>query len=255
MCEPIFYGVEYVINPHMEGNIGKVNKHLAYKQWSELYGILSNLANVELIEQTSDVPDMVFTANAGLTFLGSNYVWLSHFTKSERQSEESLFAQWFKKSGFDVINQKSANVGFFEGAGDGLVDSEGRYWLGYGFRSSRESLVSIASFFNTHEFNFLQLKDPRFYHLDTCFCPLSRGHTIWYPEAFTTASYWSVAMRNGRGSGVLPEPQDVVESYEEEPDLLIDVELDDALRFACNAVCVDDTVIVPECSDQLQKSL
>src|SRR5207245_1911225 len=30
----------------------------------------------------------------------------------------------------------------------------------------------------------LELINPRFYHLDTCFCPLSPGVAIWFPEAF-----------------------------------------------------------------------
>ena len=30
----------------------------------------------------------------------------------------------------------------------------------------------------------LELVNPRFYHLDTCFCPLAPGVAIYYPEAF-----------------------------------------------------------------------
>ena len=34
----------------------------------------------------------------------------------------------------------------------------------------------------------LTLIDPRFYHLDTCFAPLSDGFVMYYPAAFDTAS-------------------------------------------------------------------
>ena len=30
----------------------------------------------------------------------------------------------------------------------------------------------------------VELVDPRYYHLDTCFCPLAPGVAIWYPPAF-----------------------------------------------------------------------
>ena len=30
----------------------------------------------------------------------------------------------------------------------------------------------------------VELVDPRYYHLDTCFCPLAPDTAIWYPPAF-----------------------------------------------------------------------
>lgn len=36
MCEPSFFEVCYVINPRMEGNLGKVNKALSRKSVAEL---------------------------------------------------------------------------------------------------------------------------------------------------------------------------------------------------------------------------
>jgi N-dimethylarginine dimethylaminohydrolase len=30
----------------------------------------------------------------------------------------------------------------------------------------------------------LELVNPRFYHLDTCFCPLAPGEALYYPDAF-----------------------------------------------------------------------
>jgi len=35
VCHPSFYGVEYVINPWMEGNVGSVDAALALRQWDE----------------------------------------------------------------------------------------------------------------------------------------------------------------------------------------------------------------------------
>ncbi len=50
MCEPKFFDVCYVINPWMEGNLGKVNKALAKQQWQNLHDIVAKLASVSLIE-------------------------------------------------------------------------------------------------------------------------------------------------------------------------------------------------------------
>jgi N-dimethylarginine dimethylaminohydrolase len=243
MCKPTYYGVDYIINPHMEGNIGKVDCELALRQWKNLHDIIADLATVELIDQAPGLPDMVFTANAGLVFSNLHYVWLSRFAKQQRRGEERLFHGWFIAFGLDIIGQPSAQMNFFEGAGDGLVDPTGVYWLAHGQRSTEKAVQAIANFFHGQKFRILELKDPRFYHLDTCFAPLSKGDFLWYPNAFTTPSYWHVAMLNGRSSGVAtPNPP---------PDRLIDVNEDDALKFACNSICIDDVVIMPQCSDEL----
>jgi N-dimethylarginine dimethylaminohydrolase len=247
MCEPKFFGVEYVINPHMEGNVGNVDRTLALKQWHNLHSIISSLADVQVIDQAPHLPDMVFTANAGLVFCDLQYVWLSRFAVPERRGEERLFTGWFIAEGLDIIDQPPAQMNFFEGAGDGLVDANGEYWLGHGMRSSQKAIETISKFFHNRKFHHLELKDPRFYHLDTCFAPLSKGHYLWYPQAFTTPSYWYVAMRNGRSSGVAQQT-DIV-------DMLIDVDESDAMTFACNVVNIDNVVIIPECSPSLVDKL
>ncbi|HEX5445218.1 MAG TPA: amidinotransferase, partial [Pirellulales bacterium] len=81
----------------------------------------------------------------------------------------------------------------------------------------------------------LELVDPYYYHLDTCFCPLAPGRAIYYPPAFD--DYGLRALR---------------ESVEE----LIPVCDDEARRFACNAVVVGRTVVTnagcPELHAQLR---
>lgn len=247
MCEPKFFDVGYVINPHMEGNIGNVDRALALKQWNNLRSIISNLANVEVIDQAPGLPDMVFTANAGLVFKDLGYVWLSRFAVSQRRGEQRQFAGWFISQGLDIIETPPVAEMFFEGAGDGLIDLNGEYWLGYGIRSTRSAVETITKFFHNRKFHSLELKDPHFYHLDTCFAPLSKGHFLWYPRAFATPSYWYVACRNGRNTGVIFEDNPIAPL----PDMLVDVDESDAMAFACNAVNIDDTVILPMCSSHL----
>lgn len=251
MCEPTFYDVTYVINPWMSDNINKVNKQLARQQWKKLYDVVSSLANVELIDPVPGAPDMVFTANAGLPIANNNYVWLSRFANIERAREEKFFHAWLMYYGRDVITFPQFEIEtLFEGAGDALVDSDGHYWLGHGQRTQKRAVDEIARLLGAGRTTALELSTPEFYHLDTCFCPLSKGHTLWYPKAFTTASYWSVAMSIGhRSSGVALEQPDTRE------DMLIDVGVEDARSFACNAICIDENVILPPCSQLIADAL
>ena len=133
MCPPDQFDVDYVINPWMEGNIHKPSRETAGNQWQALYKLLNEKAEVEKIAPQRGLPDMVFTANAGLA-IGRKFV-LSRFLHPERQGEEGHFKKWFSKSGFEVFELPPDLP--FEGAGDALLDREGAcLWAGYGFRGA-----------------------------------------------------------------------------------------------------------------------
>src|SRR5436853_4810171 len=66
LCTPRFYRVEYVINPWMEGNVGRTDAEEAMRQWEALRAALAARADLELLEPAAGLPDMPFTANAGL---------------------------------------------------------------------------------------------------------------------------------------------------------------------------------------------
>ena len=132
---------------------------------------------MDRIAPHAGLPDMVFTANAGLA-LGKKFV-LSRFLPRERQGEEPVFKKWFKKQGFDIL-ELPADLPF-EGAGDALLDpARGCLWAGYGFRSELAAHPRLAEWLNIEVIS-LRLIDPRFYHLDTCFCPLENGAVLYYP--------------------------------------------------------------------------
>ncbi len=232
MCPPDHYDVDYVINPWMEGNIHKSSRDRAVEQWQKLHHVLKELAIVDLVEPAKGWPDMVFTANAGLV-LGDNVV-LSRFFHKERQGEEPYFKAWFEANGFTVYELPQDLP--FEGAGDALFDREGRWlWAGYGFRSELDSHPYIAKWLDT-EVVSLRLIDERFYHLDTCFCPLTGGYLLYYPPAFDSYSNRVIEMR-------IPEEKRIVVS---EPD---------AVCFACNAVNVGNTIVMNQVSDTLKRNL
>jgi len=232
MCAPDHYDVDYVINPWMEGNIHKSSRDRAVEQWQKLYHVLKDRALVDLVTPAKGWPDMVFTANAGLV-LGDNVV-LSRFFHKERQGEEPYFKEWFEQNGFTVYELPKDLP--FEGAGDALFDREGRWlWAGYGFRSELDSHPYIAGWLDT-EVVSLRLIDERFYHLDTCFCPLTGGYLLYYPPAFDSYSNRVIEMR------IPPEKRIIVE----EPD---------AVCFACNAVNVNNTIVMNQVSDRLKQQL
>ena len=69
-----------------------------------------------------------------------------------------------------------------------LMDRQrGCLWAGYGFRSELDSHPYLAKWLKLEVIS-LRLIDPRFYHLDTCFCPLDGGWLLYYPQAFDSYS-------------------------------------------------------------------
>ncbi|MDJ0591294.1 MAG: TIGR00300 family protein [Pleurocapsa sp. MO_226.B13] len=232
MCAPDHYDVDYVINPWMEGNIHKSARDKAVEQWSKLNFVLNEIAQVDLVRGQPGVPDMVFTANAGLV-LGDNVV-LSRFYHPERQGEEPHFKKWFADNGFKVFELPKDLP--FEGAGDALLDREGRWlWAGYGFRSELDSHPYIAKWLDIEVLS-LRLIDDRFYHLDTCFCPLKGGYLLYYPDAFDSYSNHLIEKR-------VPAEKRIA------------IAEADAVNFACNAVNVEDTVVMNKASGELKQDL
>ncbi|MFB8789153.1 MAG: TIGR00300 family protein [Potamolinea sp.] len=232
MCAPDHYDVDYVINPWMEGNIHKSSRDRAVEQWQKLHFILKDHSIVDLVAPQLGWPDMVFTANAGLV-LGKTVV-LSRFFHKERQGEEPYFKEWFESQGY-TVHELPKDLPF-EGAGDALLDREGRWlWAGYGFRSELDSHPYIAKWLDI-EVVSLRLMDERFYHLDTCFCPLSGGYLLYYPEAFDAYSNRLIEMR------VAPEKRIAIAEA-------------DAVNFACNAVNIGQVVVMNKVSDELKKRL
>jgi N-dimethylarginine dimethylaminohydrolase len=232
MCAPTLYEVDYVINPWMDGNVHRSSRERAMDQWQALHRALTQIASVMKVSPQPGCPDMVFTANAGLVREG--VVALSSFLHPERQAEESHFRKWFGDFGLSIRELPRTTP--FEGEGDALFDADGRrLWAGHGVRTAASSHRFLQEAWDV-EVIPLRLVDPRFYHLDTCFCPLFDGQLMYFPEAFDSASIGRIEQRYTS-------------------DKLIRVSKEDALRFACNAVNVGRTIVVNRISDQLTSEL
>lgn len=233
MCAPEFFGVEYEINPWMSGNVARSSADVARIQWQALHTALAARANIELVAPRTGVPDLVFTANAGLV-LGETAI-LSHFRHPQRQAEEPFFHEWFAANGFDVIEMPRGV--YFEGAGDALFlrDGSGRLVLGHGWRTRPDAATFVADALGVDVVP-VGLVDDRFYHLDTCFCPLADGHLIWYPPAFDAASVRAIE------SMVPASKRHAVSDA-------------DAAAFACNAVDAGGAVVLNDATLELETVL
>jgi lysine-ketoglutarate reductase/saccharopine dehydrogenase-like protein (TIGR00300 family) len=232
MCPPDFYDVEYVINPWMEGNIHRASHELALDQWRGLASALEACASIELASPQRGLPDMVFTANAGLV-VGNDAI-VSRFLHRERRGEEAHFKKWFSAHGFQV-HELPRDLPF-EGAGDALLDPErGFLWAGYGQRSELDSHPLVAQILGLEVLS-LRLIAGRFYHLDTCLCPLPRGFLLYFPAAFDAVSNRLIEAR-------VPAEKRIA------------IGEGDALNFACNAVSVGESIILNKAGDDLKGRL
>jgi arginine dihydrolase len=232
MCPPDFFGVDYVINPWMEGQTGRAEAAEARRQWLDLKARVERHADMHLLIPRPGLPDLVFTANAGLPRNGK--VVISRFRFPERRGEEVFFRDWFEAHGFFVVDPPK-NL-FFEGAGDALYDeARDLFWVGHGFRSDASVAPFLQKTLATRAVP-LGLTDPRFYHLDTCFCPLPGGFLLYFPGAFDPASRTII-------ESIVPEEKRIA------------VDSAEAEDFCCNAVAMGKTLILNAASPRLRQRL
>lgn len=242
MSAPDFFEVSYRINPWMDPAQWSVSAERlapeARAGWAELKRTYERLgAKVDVQPPQPGLPDMVFTANAGLVL--DRKVMLARFLCRERQGEQAHDRAFFEalraRGVIDTIVEAPAGL-YFEGAGDAIWDrTRGILWSGYGQRSSREMQYALAEAFAVPTVG-LELIDPRFYHLDTCLCVLSRGEIVWYRPALSPAAQALVEELVGR-------------------ERLIDAGEEDAYHLAVNSVCIGDDVVLCYASDALRSQL
>jgi N-dimethylarginine dimethylaminohydrolase len=120
----------------------------------------------------------------------------------------------------------------FEGAGDALFVGD-HLFQAWGFRTDEAAHAEVARVLDV-ESTSLQLVDPRFYHLDTCFCPLDDRTALIAPAAFTGESVDRVRARVPR---------------------LIEVARDVAEGFACNAMPMQGRIISSTAVEALRAPL
>ena len=228
MCPPDFFGVLYEINPWMHAEV-RVDPERARAQWERLVAALTEAgAAVELMEPVDGLPDLVFTANAGV-INGRQFV-PARFRHLERQGETPIDAAWFAADGY-VVDELPPEVAH-EGAGDALPFGD-LLVSGYRFRSDAAAHAHLSRLTGA-AVRSVELVDPRLYHLDLTFCPLDERRAIVVPLGWDR-----YALR-------------VLESLVPEPLALED---DEAMSFCANSVVVGTTVIMPACPPRVGRQL
>jgi N-dimethylarginine dimethylaminohydrolase len=242
MCRPDHFAVDYAINPWMNPKSWAQESNIlvdaSKREWTALHRALAGLgAAIELVPPAPGLPDLVFTANAAVVL--DRKAVMARFRHPERRGEEKPFERGFRalqaRGVIDSVLKLPGDV-ILEGAGDCVWDrTRNMYWMGYGPRSDREAAPVIREMLGVDPIP-LELVDPRFYHLDTALCPLTRGEVMFVPEAFTPEGLARIHERVARAHR-------------------IEVPMEDACHLAANAVCVGDNIVMSQCGDSLHRRL
>ena len=239
LVDPAHFNVSYVINPWMRPGDWAADPagHAAAARASfdALRGALQTAgATLEIVPGVAGQPDMVFPANAAVVL--DRRAIVARFACGERRGEEvpNLRAlEAFRDRGMLDEVAIFPEGCFQEGAGDAIWDRTRQlFWCGYGQRSIRSATDEVARFFGRPVVP-LQLATSQFYHLDTCFCPLSGGEVLFYPPAFTP-----------EGIGLIHEHV--------APEQRLVASAEDAAAFCVNAVDIDGTVVMARAPDHVR---
>ena len=172
---------------------------------------------------------MIYTANSGALFKpGNDFTFVvSKMSVAHRQGEREHILAFWKEAGVPTAEAPFV----WEGQADITTLPASRFLLTWGVRSVKESLddvrARLPSGARTLE---LKLRDPWF-HGDTCLNPLTSraGHTVL------------LAHEGAMVDHTLPEIRRFLGDYAE----VYAVDEEDALGYACNALCVNGTVLLP----------
>jgi N-dimethylarginine dimethylaminohydrolase len=228
VCPPEHFGVLYEINSWMHTEVA-VDPDRAAAQWEVLVATLRTAgATIEVLAPEPGLPDLVFTANAGVVN-GTQFV-PARFRHPERQGETPHDVAWFEAHGF-TVDELPVGVSH-EGAGDALPFGSVLV-SGYRMRTDAASHAYLSRLTGT-AVRSVELVDPRLYHLDLTLCPLDDRRAIVAPTGWDR--YGCRVME-----ALVPEP------------LVLDD--DAALAFCANSVVVGATVVMPSCPPPVGRQL
>lgn len=235
MVEPNHFRVDYTINPYMDIH-QQPDPVRAREQWLVLVESLLGVgADVEVLEQRPDAPDMVYAMNLGLVVNRSEQerrVVMSHMRYAERRMEVRTAQPWFADHGFATSFVGRDGVGAHFEAGDAFAYADSLV-VGYGPRTEELGLKHLATELDVRV-RGLRITHPGMYHLDLAFCPLDDTRAMVCPSALDDDSAKALL-------ALVPEP--LVLSEEE------------ALTFCANSVVVGRTVLMPACPPRVRAQL
>ena len=235
MVRPDHFRVDYQINPFMDLS-QQPDPALTREQWDGLVAAIRAAgAEVEVVEQRADAPDMVYAMNLGFVVENPEGPWvsasaghavMSHMRYAERRMETSSAAAWFAGRGFSVSYVGRDGVGAHLEAGDAFAWGDALV-VGYGPRTDELGLKALATELSVRV-RGLRITHPGMYHLDLAFCPLDDRRAIVCPAAFDDESAAALL-------ALVPEP-------------LVITEEEALTTFAANSIVIGSTVLMPACA-------
>jgi N-dimethylarginine dimethylaminohydrolase len=230
MVRPSHFRVDYAINPHMDVH-SQPDRARALEQWHGLMQALGDAgAEVEVLEQRPDSPDMVYAMNLGLVL--DDRVVMSHMRYAERRLERLSAEPWFAGHGYRPSSVGRDGVGAHLEAGDAFAFGDALV-VGYGPRTEELALKHLATELDVRV-RGLRITHPGMYHFDLAFCPLGETRAMVCPAAFDDASSDALL-------ALVPDPLVLTEA--------------EALTFCANSVVVGSTVLMPSCPDRVRARL
>ena len=238
MVEPDHFRVDYAINPFMD-LADQPDPARAREQWLGLVEALRGAgADVDVLPQRSDSPDMVYAMNLGLVVntgpaAEDRRVVHSHMRHAERRNETLSAAAWFAEHGFTGSYVGRDGVGAHLEAGDAFAFGDALV-VGYGPRTEELGLKHLATDLDVRV-RGLRITHPGMYHLDLAFCPLDERRAIVCPAALDEASAEALL-------ALVPEPLVITE--------------EEALEtFCANSIVIGSTVVMPACPAHVRAQL
>jgi N-dimethylarginine dimethylaminohydrolase len=232
--EPTHFRVDYRINPYMD-LADQPDPVRTRDQWRHLVDTLRAAgADVDVLAQRPDAPDMVYAMNLGLAVNrpGEDHVVLSHMRHPERRMETSTARDWFNGNGFTTSRVGQDGIGAHFEAGDAFAFGDALV-VGYGPRTEKLGLKHLALDLDVRV-RGLRITHPGMYHLDLAFCPLDESRAMVCPAAFDEPSARAAL-------ALVPEPLVLTE--------------EEALTFCGNSVVVGRTIMMPACPDRVRAQL
>lgn len=226
LCPPDRFDVIDVKNAFMAGNAGNVDKAAARREWECLRDAFSAAgARVELLKPLDACEDMVFCANTALLAVdaqGRKTCLPGRMTFESRRPEVGSMTSWALANGYRIVDDFAEPGLHFEGSGDAVWHPGRRLlWGGYGWRTDPQVYHGIAETLGVPVIA-LALTDSTFYHLDTCFVALDERTVLVHAPALSV------------------EGMEMVRRVFER---VVEVDADEARRFACNATLLAPGVV------------
>lgn len=235
MCPPDYYDTSFLFNSWMTYR-EEVDRHKAKRQWSLLRDTLVRLgARVHVVEPLHESPAMVFTADGALACAPGRAVilrndgWRSFF-------EAEAFSYWFRGQGVEV---EKLPPGYHIDGGNLVRLSSISYLIGLkpgSLGKAERYMGKLLNLVAGARVRPLALRERRFLHLDMAVGNLGGGRGLLV--------YWDA---------LHPVSRDYLKQSVEVP--IISVCEQDAVRFACNCITVNGTVITGPISSELRAEI